>query len=406
MLRPPEWPEAPQWMSLSTLLDLEACPRRWALSAAEYPHVWNRHGYPRVPHTVALEGTVVHLTLQGITSALVERGCTSPLEESAISALRALGGYTAIILTSQERALRQLEGNPRAAPILDGIRNRLAARVPELRSRVQRFLSRIHPEPRNARRGDPAEHPEEEPRHQLSYGFHAEVQLRVPELAWLGVADLLTLSPTLCEIRDFKTGAAKQPHELQLCTYALLWARDRHLNPSGRLANKLVLSYDEGDVEVPPPSAVALRSLEDQLRERTAVALAGLRTDPPEARPSQENCTYCAVRHLCEEYWNWHARQGGDSKSPKGQFGDLQIKLTGRHGPSCWDGVVESPSALRDAGPFLLRTANLQFDLHPGQQLRLLNVRITAPDEELNEDEHSPVLGTMGASTEAYLLST
>lgn len=402
--RPCAWPEPPLWMSVSTLWDMEACPRRWALSTGEYPHVWKHRGYPRAPQPAALEGTVVHLSLQRITSALVERGCPSLLDESAISTLRDLRGYTAVILGSIERALRPYEGNPRATPVIEGIRRRLEARVPELRSRVQSFLSRIHPESRGPRPGGPGTHSERETRHQLHHGSHAEVELRASELGWLGVSDLITLSTTRCEIRDFKTWTSKPEHELQLRTYALLWARDRDLNPFSRLADKLVLSYDEGDVDVPAPSANALRSLEGDLRERTAVAVADLQSEPPEARPSPENCVYCPVRHLCEEYWQWHSLGGGDTESYKGQFADLQIKLTGRHGPSSWDGVVESPPDLKASSPFLLRTANLRFDLHPDQRLRLLNVYISMPNEDLIEVERPPVVATMGTSTEAFLI--
>lgn len=393
-------------MSFSTLSELEACPRRWALSAAEYPHVWEHRGYPRAPQPAALEGTIVHLAIEMIAHALAERGCPSLLHESAISTLKELGGFTAIVVDCLDRALRPYEGNPRAAPILEGVRRRLSPRVPELRSRVQRLLSRIHPESRAASPGGPTTHPEGESRHQLLHGTHAEVELRVPELGWHGIADLLTLSTTSCEIRDFKTGTPKQEHEFQLRTYALHWARDRDLNPSGRLADKLVLSYDERDVEVPAPRANTLRSLEDELRERTAEALAAVQRDPPEARPSPENCAYCTVRHLCEEYWQSHARHGGGRESPERQFADLQIKLSGRHGPTSWDGIVESPSGLKAGRPILLRTSSLRFDLHPGQRIRLLNVHAGMPNEESIEDESLPVVATMGTSTEVFLLST
>ena len=97
--RPSLWPEAPPWMSYSTLSDLEACPRRWALSAAEYPNVWEGSGYPRPPRQAALEGTVVHLSLQKITHALVGSGCASLSDENVISTLRKLGGYTAVVLS-------------------------------------------------------------------------------------------------------------------------------------------------------------------------------------------------------------------------------------------------------------------------------------------------------------------
>lgn len=44
VLRPTKWPEAPSWMSFATLIELEICPRRWALVAAEYSDIWNNRG--------------------------------------------------------------------------------------------------------------------------------------------------------------------------------------------------------------------------------------------------------------------------------------------------------------------------------------------------------------------------
>lgn len=347
----------------------------------------------------------MHLALQTIAGALVERGCPSLLDESAISTLRELGGFTAIVRRSLEGALQPYEENPRAASALDGIRHRLVGRVPELRSRVQRFLSRIHPEPRAARPGDPNTHPKVERRHPLPLGSHSEVKLRVPELGWHGIADLVSISTTSCEIRDFKTGTLRQEHEFQLRTYALLWARDNDLNPSGRRAHKLVLSYEQGDIDVPAPSLQELRVLEDELRERTASALTALHIDPPKARPSPENCQYCSVRQLCDDYWQWHTRQDNDRESFSGQFADLQIKLIDRHGPRSWDAMVESSSELQACGKILLRTTNLQFDFCPGQRLRLLNVHITVPIEEAMDDNPSSVVATMGVISEVFLLS-
>ena len=402
----PSWPEAPTWMSFSTLSDLEACPRRWALSAAKYPHVWKHRGYPRPLQSAALEGTVVHLSLQKITRALVERGCPSLSDEKATSTLRELGGYTAIVLSSLERALQSYEGNPRATPVLDGIRHRLTARVPELRSRVQRLLTRIRPaECRAGGSAKAVSYPGVESRSQLMHGSYAEVELRAEEMGWRGFADLLTLSGTQCEFRDFKTGVRKQEHEFQICTYALLWARDRDLNPAGRLADRLVLSYDEGDVEIPAPSEEEVRRLEDGLRKRTAEAFANLQADPPEARPSRQNCQYCPVRHLCEEYWHSHTRQRVSNESAQTGFGDVQIRLTGQHGPSSWDGVIESGLGLKGGGPILLRTTNLQFELHSGQQVRLLNVHISVPYKEPVEEKQRTIAATMGANSEAFMLS-
>ena len=336
IVRPTAWPEIPLWMSFSTLIELEVCPRRWALATAEYSNLWNNRGYPSVPQASALEGTIVHLSLQKITGALVENGCSSLADESAILTLRQLGGYTAIIMDSLERVLLPYMENPRTVPALDGIRTRLTARVPEIRTRVQRFLSRIRPLPRAVVPGETVTHREGEPRHALQQGSYTEVLLQASELEWHGIADMLTLSTTQCEIRDFKTGTPKEEHKVQLWVYALLWARDTVLNPSARLANKLVLSYEMNDVEVPSLPASKLSSFEEEIKKRSAAALAGLKSDTPQAKTNQDNCRYCTVRHLCEDYWHWLIQQRTEDAPLTSEYMDIQIKVQAQHGPTSW----------------------------------------------------------------------
>ncbi len=405
VLLPTKWPEAPSWMSFSTLTELEICPRHWALVTAEYPDVWDNRGYPSMPRTSTLEGTIVHLSLQKITDALAENSCPSLVEQSAVSTLRQLGGYTAIIMDSLERALLPYTENPRASKVLDGIRARLVAKIPELRTRVQRYLARIRLEPRAIVRGKTAVHPGEGPRAALQHGTYTEVFLQSSKLGWRGVADMLTLSTTKCEIRDFKTGAPKEEHQVQLWTYALIWARDIGLNPSGRLADKLVLSYDQRDVEVPALEASKLCSLEDEIMKRTDAALADFQSGDSRARMSLKNCMYCAVRHLCEEYWDWLARHYPKDEETKGKYTDIQIKLSSRHGPSSWNGEVEYGPAMEAGTAILLRTENLALDLPRGQRLRLLNVHVSVPNEETEpKNGHHLVVATMGSWSEIFLL--
>lgn len=406
--RPSKWPLAPSWMSYSTLAQLETCPRRWALSSAEYPKAWGGHGYPRPPQPATLEGTVVHLSLQRLTGALVRRGCSSLSDEAAVSVLKELGGFTAIVLNSVEQVLRAYGGNPRAAPILDGLRRRLLAHVPELRSRVQRFLTRIRPEGSADGTGRADARPENDARRPLSHGSYAELELRSTEMGWRGIADLLTVSPDRCEIRDFKTGAPKEEHGLQLRTYALLWSLDRDLNPTGKRADRLVISYEDGDTEVLAPNEGELRSLEAELRNRTVKALTDLQAAPPEARPSSENCAYCPVRQLCDEYWPWYSKSGSFEDSTKARFGDVQARLRSRHGPRSWDGVLELGPRLGGDIPMMLRIGCDLPEIHPDRRLRLLNVHISVPEEDVaGEPQTDPtIVVSMGTSSEAFVLAT
>ena len=394
-------------MSFFVLHGLETCPRQWALSAAEYPNIWDKRGYPRPLRRATIEGTVVHLSLQNIAYALAQRGCSSLADENAVSTLRELGGYTAVVFKSLDQVLRSYEANPRATPMLEAMRSRLESRIPELRAKVQKLLARIDPKPSSSGSRTRSDRRAGTARRELANGVYTEIELRADQLGWHGVADLITISDTACEIRDFKTGALAENHQFQLQVYALLWARDRQLNPKGRLATRLVLSYDWGDTDVPALGDDELRLLEDELRGKTTRALADLHYDPPEARPSPDNCSYCPVRQLCEDYWAWHAQQSSDNQSYKNGYGDIQMKVSGQHGPRSWDGVVEAGLGLKAGLPILLRTAEIASAVGSGQQLRLLNVHVSRDDEDVAEVNDSPplIVATMGASSEAFLVT-
>ena len=403
VLEPSKWPPAPAWMSYSTLTELEECPRRWALKSAEYSEVWEGRGYPRVPQSSVLVGQVVHSAIERVARALSEAGCESLQSESAVSALRQLGGYSAIVSDCMEAVFSKYEGNPRATPVVESLRQVLSTRVPELRSRVQRQVSRI----KLAGDGSGAEgagagrQAGQGMRRPLKDGSHAELEVQDPELGWRGFVDLLTVSDSLCEIRDFKTGAVKDEHKLQLKLYAMLWSRDRELNPTGRAAQSLVLSYDEQDLQLEPPSAATLDALHEEIRERTERALNDATETVPEARPGQEQCQYCAVRHLCAEYWEWLRGEASGGELAASQYGDVEIELTSPHGPSSFDGRLLSGTGLQSGRDILFRTSNLQISLRSGQRLRVLNVQIS---DDSPDDGSAPIVATMTGTSEVFVL--
>lgn len=393
VVAPTQWAPAPIWMSFSTLLEIEACPRRWALRTAQYPSVWDRPGYPPLPQIAAIEGLLVHGAIDRITNALADAGCPAIRDPRSIEVLRQLGGYTSIIAALLDKALTDFEGNPRAASALDSIRLKLTSRIPELRSRVQRQVSRIDPTVLRTSITSPPSNRAAESRLPLSHGAYPEIHVRVPQLQWHGVIDLLTIADASCEIRDFKTGAIKEQDQLQIRIYALLWARDKELNPSARLVDMLVVSYDTREVRAPGPDQAALLHLEADVQRRTRTALAAIAEHPSVSNPSIENCAHCYVRHLCNDYWEWLPRRGPVPTSPR--FDDFEVRITGRHGPSSWDGRTVSDE------PILLRTANPNLDLGPGQSVRILNAHRSGPQKE----DETPLVITLGTSSEVFFLA-
>jgi hypothetical protein len=389
-------------MSFSTLIELEACPRRWALKWGEYSGLWEGRGYPLLPVQSSLEGTVIHRAIGRISAAISAKGCTSVRDECAVIVLRELGGYTAVLKECIVEIFKSYASNPRALAILETIRQRIAARIPELRSVVQMHVSRLVPNAHASAFASVRDSPSPTIRRTLVYGSYTEVEVRDASLAWRGFIDLLNLSSSACEIRDFKTGSPKPEDELQLSIYAVLWSADSELNPSGRSANRLILSYSQQETKIPVPSEDGLAVLKDELRRRTASALATIARESPAAKPCVDNCEYCPVRHLCGEYWQWLPKSSPIEESTESRFGDLEVILTGRHGPLSWDGSVNDASPKQPVN-ILLRTANLQFELRTGQKLRLLNVHITVPQRVDDEREQPICVVTMGTTSEAFL---
>src|SRR4051812_17115060 len=89
---PGAWPGLPSTWSFSVLREIESCPRRWALRAAEYPTIWDGAGYPPLLSIRGLEGQVIHEAVKKVAAALSEGGCQSARDGAAVEVLRGLGG--------------------------------------------------------------------------------------------------------------------------------------------------------------------------------------------------------------------------------------------------------------------------------------------------------------------------
>lgn len=85
------WPATPSMWSYSSLSEAEECPRRWMLSRARYPTIWEREGYPPRPILAGLIGNTTHRALELILGTLQARGCVSVSDPSAVEALRDIG---------------------------------------------------------------------------------------------------------------------------------------------------------------------------------------------------------------------------------------------------------------------------------------------------------------------------
>jgi hypothetical protein len=204
----------------------------------------------------------------------------------------------------------------------------------------------------------------------LSDGTYPEFEVASSALGWAGRIDLLTIEGQDVEILDYKTGAPSDHHDDQVRTYALLWFRRDRADSQRTRATKLTLSYPSHDVDVPAPSEKELVDIERDLVGRTASVRSQLEHDRP-TRPSPENCTFCSVRHLCEDYWQLVSTA---SEGPT----DAEFTIKARNGPRSFRARLA-----RTKEDVLLRTSE-DASMPAGSRWRLLSgYGVRGDDDEL-----------------------
>ena len=377
---PTIWPSAPADMTVTAYEEIETCPRRWALSAADYPDLWNGRGYPPKLQVHAVRGSAIHLAVEMITKQLILAGCLSVRDPRAARVLKDLGGYTKIVSDCIQRVLKRFAENPRGVRLLDNVERSLRGQTSDLRMRVQSILARLRLPPFPQVQEQDRTGAASKVRRPLTIGAYPEIELRASRIRWKGKADLLVITNDDCEITDFKTGAPDEAHRFQIQVYALLWSLDDEINPTHRAASRLVLAYPSADVEVGMLSQEQLHGFEKDLLERRKRADAALAMRPPEARPTPENCRYCGVRHLCDAYWA-RGSQSEDRPSVEVRFSDTEVRIVRRHGPMSFDAVLE-PSGGGVAGKSALVRVQESVELQPGKRFRILDAGIAVdPDD-------------------------
>ena len=395
VMEPTHWPDPPDWSSVSTQLEIEECPRRWALKAASYPFEWGGNGYPPKFRPASEQGTIIHRALELIMNAFVAAGIPSVADPLAVAVLKELGGYSKIIGETIETVLENHVKNPRDVLSLVEHRRKLLSAGPVMRESVQSILSNV-----SLRGGVPPERQRQsqarvpsQGRVPLTNGSRTEMALYARRIDWKGKADLVTVDENSCEIVDFKSGAFKSAHEVQIRTYAALWFLDDELNPNRRRADRLRLLYPTQTCEVPAPSEAEIEAIARDLVNRRQVSAQELAAVPPTARPSEASCSFCEVRHLCDPYW--HSALGAHERGTI----DLQIEILAIHGPASWDAVVTGTPQAVPHSRVLVR-ARHQQGFRPGDRVRILGVGL-AMDVE---DASAPGIVIMHPSSEVYRL--
>lgn len=348
-----------------------------------------------------MKGSIVHLAVQRIADALVNGGCSSLQDAKSTSTMRALGGLTTVIRDCVQLVVEPYRASPRCSHTFEAARSSLKSQEADIRTQVQSLLRRLRfPDGLGNATYGKAKSSKATGNTALGPGIHTEVDLSATEIGLRGRADLVMITPSRSEIVDFKTGKFSDQHRSQILIYALLWYKDARVNPSGRRADKLTISYLAADVDVPSPSIRELERLDSDIRQRARVAIAAASARPPEARPDSAICRYCDVRHLCDIYWSVGSRcglaQGLGGHLP---YVDSEITLVQRQGSLSWDGVVTA-STLIDPGTRVVLHLPLEHQKWTiGNRLRVINGFL-----ETQEADDLPVVLTVSSRGEVFLV--
>lgn len=377
---PKKWPEPPSIMSFTTLIEIEKCSRCWALVNAKYPNIWVKKGYPNRPTVHTIKGLIVHRVIEIIIKDLVAMQCQFINDSCIVQILRKHGGWSAILAKVLNNVLLEEKHNPRIRKQYKHLQTKIKSQISVMREATQNILQRVD------LTGRAKGTYERQTNGALGLGSHTEVDLECGEIGLCGRADLITLKEGCCLITDFKTGEYKDQHELQLRVYALLWAQDECRNPFRRLADRLCLSYKTNNIYIHGPSEYDLNELKSQLKDRISRAMRLITTDKPIAKLSSENCPYCFVRHLCDEYWTEQAQRYHCNVGSRDKFLDIEVLLENRQGPNIWKAILCSKLPLFEKERVLVR-ADYHSDLfeycyETKQKIRMLACRLMTVNNE------------------------
>ena len=118
---------------------------------------------------------------------------------------------------------------------------------------------------------------------------------------------------------------------------------------------------------------------------------------PPPARPEEERCNRCEVRHLCQAYWSdeTQARFAGD-RLP--DFADVELRLTHNYATNMWYAQILNDGNGERGEQAILEAAKGPSRFQNLDEIRVLNAKV------LDEPEREDVLLRETRYSEVFLL--
>jgi hypothetical protein len=304
---------------------------------------------------------------------------------SVMSFLKERGGYLELLKITLEKELQSAGSNPRAELMVESIKREILADLSELRGQVQYFVK----ESINKVPGLSVRVSNLEINNMASTTFqiqpiNSEYQIVDSEFPIEGYLDLLLTHEDIDHIIDYKT--SKTIHDEywdQLSLYAWLWNRSAKNLRKGDCRIEIISGANLSESRV--IKIEDLPTIQINVLDRIQSAEQAI-TGEIAAKPSVDSCRFCAVKVLCNPYWNMNENQSIEAK-----WSDMRIRTMENLGGNAW-----RVSILSDDTPAMLIVGDRDDgSIAIGQEFRLLNAY-------KNEDEETGVVIRLSQNSEIF----
>ncbi len=369
--------------SVSSLNEVEECPKRFVLRRASFPEIWSRNGFPNQISTAQVRGIVVHEVVSMIMNS-VETSSESP-EVSVMALLRERGGYLELLKNTLDKELNLASSNPRAAIMVDSIRREILASLGELRSQVQYFIREsINKFPKVISQVENAKKNYQKSANSYIPSVNSEYKIVDKEYPIEGYLDLLLTGEENDRIVDYKTSKViRDKYWDQLELYAWLWNRSSDNLRKGDCLIEVISGVGLSEsrvVKVEEFPRIQIDVLDRIQRAEESI------TGEIVAKPSIDSCKFCVVKVLCSPYWSMNESQSTGTK-----WLDMRVRTIGSLGGNAWSVSILS----NDIPAMVIFGDRDDGSIEIGQEFRLLNVY-------KNEDEDTGVVIRLSQISEIF----
>ncbi len=369
--------------SASTLNEIEECPKRFVLRRASFPEIWSRAGFPNRISAAQVKGIVVHEVVSMIMNSV--QNSSELAEKSVMLFLKERGGYLELLKMILDKELILANSNPRADLMVESIKREILADLSELRGQAQYFVKESIDKLPTARSRVQNQDINEIPFTTFQIQpINSEYKIVDSEFPIEGYLDLLLTNEDIDHIIDYKT--SKTIHDEywdQLSLYAWLWYRSAKNLRKGDCRIEVISGANLSEsrvVKIEDLPVIQMRVL-DRIKN-AELSLSG----EIAAKPSTDSCRFCAVKVMCNSYWNINENQSTEAK-----WSDMRIRTIGNLGGNAWSVLILS----EDTPAMLIVGDRDDGSIEIGQELRLLNAY-------KNEDEETGVVIRLSQNSEIF----